>query len=129
MSRLPVVRDAVIGHTRAMIAEFPGIKLTLRQLFYRLVTRQVIENKISANILEDLHVDLVVGRGYNSVTQLKNLADSLRDSEPEKTVFLYFGDYDPTGIDIDRSINEAPELEGIFDEFRRVALTREQVQQ
>lgn len=71
-------------------------------------------------------VDAVPGRGYNSFTQLKQQAVELvqgLDVDKSMTV-LYFGDFDPSGLDIDRSAGERLELySGLDFDFVRVALT------
>jgi len=70
-------------------------------------------------------VNLVVCRGYPSVTRLRE-AKEARHVPPEvKYIVLYFGDFDPSGEDIFRWINA--ELKPYNIEVKKVALTREQV--
>jgi len=49
----------------------------------------------------------------------------------EKTVILYCGDLDPSGVDIEKHANEALKVFGLDDrvEFKRLAITPEQVEQ
>ena len=51
-------------------------------------------------------VTLIVGRGYNSWSVKKELADMFR-AHGKKPVVLYFGDFDPSGEDIFRDIEES----------------------
>ncbi len=51
-------------------------------------------------------VTLIVGRGYNSWSVKKELADMFR-SYGKEPVVLYFGDFDPSGEDIYRDIEES----------------------
>ena len=51
-------------------------------------------------------VTLIVGRGYNSWSVKKELADMFR-AYGKKPVVLYFGDFDPSGEDIFRDIEES----------------------
>ena len=60
-------------------------------------------------------------RGYSSVTHARRLAD-LADHD-RNTVGLYFGDYDPSGLDITRALGER-----LPYPVQRVALTWAQVQ-
>jgi hypothetical protein len=73
-------------------------------------------------------VPLMVTRGYPSISYLYDAAEAL--SECNKPAYLYyFGDYDPSGCDITRAVEQgirefAPEAEM---HFARVAVTREQI--
>lgn len=76
--------------------------------------------------------DVAVGacKGYPSLTFLYELSERLRDaqSEGKKPIILYFGDYDPSGEDIARSIGENLQKFGVYDvEIRRIALMEQQV--
>jgi len=70
-------------------------------------------------------VNLVVCRGYPSVTRLREAKEQRHVPPDVKYVVLYFGDFDPSGEDIFRWINE--ELKPYNIEVHKVALTREQV--
>jgi len=71
------------------------------------------------------NVNLVICRGYPSVTRLREAKEARHVPPDVKYVILYFGDFDPTGIDIHRWINE--ELEPYNIRVERVALTWRQV--
>ncbi len=73
-------------------------------------------------------VPLMVTRGYPSVSFVYEEADSIQD-EGKPTYLYYFGDHDPSGLDIprvvERGIREsAPNAE---IHFERVAVTPEQI--
>jgi hypothetical protein len=73
-------------------------------------------------------VPLMVTRGYPSLSFVYEAADSIRD-EDKPTFLYYFGDHDPSGIDIprvvERGIREfAPEAE---IHFERIAVSPEQI--
>ncbi|RLB81450.1 MAG: hypothetical protein DRH17_09130, partial [Deltaproteobacteria bacterium] len=70
-------------------------------------------------------VNLVVCRGYPSVTRLREAKEQRHVPSDVKYVVLYFGDFDPSGEDIFRWINE--ELKPYNIEVHKVALTKEQV--
>ena len=73
-------------------------------------------------------VPLMVTRGYPSLTFLYSAAEAIADQH--KPAYLYyFGDRDPSGVDIDRNIEEgirefAP---GADVHFQRIAVTPDQI--
>lgn len=76
--------------------------------------------------------DVAVGacKGYPSLTFLFELSERFKEAERQgKTpVIIYFGDYDPSGEDIPRSIVDNLEKFGVQSvELRRVALMEKQV--
>jgi hypothetical protein len=82
------------------------------------------------SITELYHVPLMVTRGYPSLSYLYEAADAIRD-EGKPAFLYYFGDYDPSGLDITRVVEKgirefAPAAE---IHFRRVAVTAEQIEE
>jgi hypothetical protein len=75
-------------------------------------------------------VPLMVSRGFSSISFLHSAAEAIADKD--KPAFLYyFGDRDPSGVHIDRSIERelnvlAPDAE---IHFRRIAVTEEQIEE
>lgn len=82
-------------------------------------------------ITEDYGVSLVVGRGYNSWSVRKTLADRIAEYEDtgKPTTILYFGDFDPSGEDILRDLEESFGFFEVFPELVKVALTPGQVEE
>lgn len=82
------------------------------------------------DVTSEWDVPLVVCRGYPSQTFVHNAADEL--AEQAKPCFVYyFGDHDPSGVDIPRYVEArlreyAPRAEITF---ARLAVTREQIAQ
>lgn len=68
-------------------------------------------------------------KGYPSLTFLNDAYERYQDAarEGKKLVMLYFGDYDPSGEDIPRNINDSLSKMGVEVEVRRIALMEEQV--
>ena len=83
---------------------------------------------VLADITYPWDVPLMVSRGYASLTYLHSVAEDLQDQE--KPCYLYhFGDHDPSGEDIGRSIEArlrefAPDAEIYFE---KVAVTPDQI--
>jgi hypothetical protein len=79
-------------------------------------------------VTADWDVPLMVTRGYPSLSYLHNAAEQI--AAWERPAFLYyFGDYDPSGCDITRAVEEGiREFAGGAEiGFERVAVTREQI--
>jgi hypothetical protein len=76
-----------------------------------------------------LGIGVAALRGYHSVPLERQIRRSVErrrsDGEESRAVALYVGDFDPTGTDIERNFTRY--LGGHFAEFRRVALTWDQV--
>ncbi len=91
-----------------------------------------LEKEALAGVLIDVtakwDVPLMVTRGYPSVSFLHSAAESIAD-ETRKVFVYYFGDRDPSGLDIDRFIEQelrayAPDCDLTFE---RVAVLLEQI--
>jgi len=81
--------------------------------------------------LEDWHVTLVPSRGYSSWTFLKQAADRIRkDAQGRTPVIIYFGDFDPSGVDIERFIREAlNQFQGVDVKVNRICVTENQIKE
>ena len=74
-------------------------------------------------------VTLVVGRGYNSWSVKKELADTFERYEPKEPVVLYFGDFDPSGEDIFRDLEKSFYFFQIsLKKIEKVSLTKEDIE-
>lgn len=73
-------------------------------------------------------VPLMVTRGYPSLTFLNSAAEAIAD-QYKPAYLYYFGDRDPSGLDIDRNIRQGiRELKPLAEvHFERVAVTPEQI--
>lgn len=82
-------------------------------------------------ITDDKYVRLAVCRGYPSVTFLHEAYEFLEGVEDEKEiVILYFGDFDPSGKDIKRNIEEYLNVTfGVDAEIILIAITEEQIEE
>lgn len=80
-------------------------------------------------VCSDWDIALGACKGYPSLTFLYESSKRFKraESEGKKPIILYFGDYDPSGEDIPRSIEENLERFGVSVEIRRIALMEDQV--
>jgi len=78
-------------------------------------------------ITKELHVRLAPCRGYPSLTFLWEAVVHLRHIK-EDIHIVYFGDFDPTGLDIPRHVELMLKRFGLKVAFTRVALTQKQIE-
>lgn len=73
----------------------------------------------------------VPSRGYSSWTFLKEANDRIQENAGDKTpLILYFGDFDPSGVDIERFLRES--MNGYFGidmEVIRIGVTQDQIEE
>ena len=82
------------------------------------------------NWLGDMNVVLVPSRGYSSWTFLKDAADRIEENAMgRETIILYFGDFDPSGRDIERFLGETLEWFGVDATIHNIAVTQDQIEQ
>lgn len=78
-------------------------------------------------------IPLTVCRGYSSVSFLHNFKERVIQNrkEGQEAVCLYFGDFDPSGVNMLKAMQETIEkelgIEGV--NFKRIALTPEQIEE
>lgn len=80
--------------------------------------------EIIAEVAKPYQVTVVPGRGFNSYTQLQQIANELVQEVNKSRIVLYFGDFDPSGLAIDQSIEtRLADYSGVSFTFDRIALT------
>lgn len=81
------------------------------------------------DVTEEWDVPLMVTRGYGSLSFLYNAAETIT-AYGKPTYLYYFGDYDPSGVDISRNVHERIiQFTDVPIHFERVAVTPEQIDQ
>ena len=79
-------------------------------------------------VTQQWDVPLMVTRGYSSLSFLYNAADTI-DALDKPTFLYYFGDYDPSGVDISRNVERRiHQFTDVPFHFERVAVTPEQIE-
>lgn len=74
-------------------------------------------------------VGLAPCKGYPSLTFLNEAYERFENIIDKNIIILYFGDYDPSGEDIPRSIKENLERMGAIVTVERIALNSEQIKE
>ena len=80
------------------------------------------------NVTDEWGVPLMVTRGFASLSYIHNAAETIeRVGKP--THIYYFGDYDPSGVEIDRNLERRLREFAPYSEihFERVAVRHEQI--
>ena len=80
---------------------------------------------IFENVLQPYGVTLNVGRGYDGWSSIHGAAG--RYAEGQAVTVLYFGDFDPSGVDIARSLEERLSFFQCHPEVVICALTQEDI--
>lgn len=98
------------------------------------ITIIVVEKEALAGIFKNAigrNTILIVCRGYNSLTQIKDLKDGIKAIpriEDKNLHCYFFSDYDPSGFDIQRNFfKQCDDLEIKFKTIKRIALTETQI--
>lgn len=92
-----------------------------------------VEKKALQGVFESpcRQADVALGpcKGYPSITFLNDARRRFQEAinKGKKAIILYFGDYDPSGADIPRSIEENLSRMGVEVEVKRLALNAEQI--
>lgn len=88
-------------------------------------------SRVFVETANGFRVQVYATRGYSSYTFVNDLAGDLYTGDDKDNVILYFGDYDPSGRDIERDLHDRLVRYYGRDNFRvvRIALTPELIHQ
>ena len=119
--RFESLRDSWKGFTMTMWDEQP---------YHVLVSLEKDAlSRVMSDVANRYSIRTFPTRGYPSFTYVHRMASYIRNRLKDKpTVVLYFGDFDPSGVDIERDLTErlGKYRAGDF-KVRRVALTHDQI--
>jgi len=86
-------------------------------------------SNILKRVSQYFHLRLMINRGYSSCSAMKEAFDRLRLSN-RKTIILYIGDHDPSGLDMIRDVDSRLAEFGLDNfEVIHVALTADQIRE
>lgn len=90
-----------------------------------------LEKEALAGVLVEItskwDVPLMVTRGYPSISYVHSAAETI-EAQGKPAYLFYFGDHDPSGVDIDRCLEkQLRELTDAEIHIERVAVTRQQI--
>ena len=84
---------------------------------------------VLSRITSKYHINLMVNRGYSSCSAMYDAYKRLERQErgDKKTVILYLGDHDPSGLDMIRDIKDRLNEFGVYPEVKHIGITRKQI--
>lgn len=91
------------------------------------VEKQALQS-LFREITDKHNVILSVGKGYPSLTHLYEATQRISEITDKGIQILYFGDFDPSGEDIYRNIQETLEKLGLVIKFEKIAITKDQIE-
>jgi len=116
------------------VADFASVAAQYRRdvwVFQEHYVETWLEKDALAGFFEDVlayyGVTLNVGRGYDGWDSIHNAALRIREMARPTTI-LYFGDFDPSGEDMVRSLRTRLDESGVQPEMVKCALTAEDIQ-
>jgi len=88
-------------------------------------------SRLCSSASEEYNVITCPSKGYSSYSYVKKAVARINsDYEDKPVTILYFGDYDPSGVDIERDLGARLDRYGANNaEVHRIALTLDQIQQ
>ena len=88
-------------------------------------------SSIFTRVARPYTIPVVVCRGFSSVSFLNDYRDRLEYQSDKRPILLYFGDFDPSGVEMleamEITLQDELKVEGI--KFKRVALLRDHIAQ
>lgn len=117
------------GQVHAWMTSYSRNKWQGQNYYPEILIEKKALQGVFQSVCEEWDVTLGACKGYPSLTFLYDTAQRFikASNEGYSPVILYFGDYDPSGEDIPRSIKENINNLGCNVEVRRIALTKDQV--
>ncbi len=122
--------DEVDESVKSLVDYLDSASIRLSRALYQPVLhiigleKQALEAFFEASIPSGRNCMLVVNRGYNSLSQLKNIVDAINGMQQIREIRVsYFGDHDPSGKDIERNLKDQLEEFGIvFDSWEKIGV-------
>lgn len=92
------------------------------------VEKQALED-IVARACRPYDVGYLACKGYMSMSEMWAAAERIKSFPEHEYTILYLGDHDPSGIDMDRDIQDRLNTFGCYVNVKRIALNMDQVNQ
>jgi DNA topoisomerase VI subunit A len=126
---IPYSVDDIDGALQDTINQYRLDRQDGQDVYIELWVEKDALSGVLKRITSHYHINLMVNRGYSSCSAMHDAFKRLEDKEDEgkKTVILYLGDHDPSGLDMIRDIRERLEEFGVNPEVRHIGLTMKQI--
>ena len=100
-----------------------------QEYYVELWTEKDAISSVISPITNSYQVPVSVNRGYSSASSMYDSAQRFLEHDGKIKIILYLGDHDPSGLDMDRDIQNRLEEFGVDVEVVRIGLTAEQINQ
>jgi hypothetical protein len=100
-----------------------------QEYYVELFTEKDALSSVLEPICNTFHIYLNVNRGYSSATAYYDASKRFLEQDEKKCIILYFGDHDPSGLDMIRDIEKRLIEFGCTLDVIPIALTMKQVKQ
>ena len=126
-------RERLVADLNAMVEGFDLNRWLQQPVYLEVWIEKEALARVIYPVCKRYRVNLIVGRGYSSDTQIRRAVERFPDGK--RTVILYLGDHDNTGLHIQESLKnrllmKAYKRHKELDlEVRRIALTYDQIKQ
>jgi len=100
-----------------------------QEYYVELWTEKDAISSVISPITNSYQVPVSVNRGYSSASSMYDSAQRFLEHDGKIKIILYLGDHDPSGLDMDRDIQNRLEEFGVDVEVVRIGLTTEQINQ
>ena len=97
-----------------------------QEYYIELWTEKDALSSVIIPIINKFQVPFIVNRGYSSASAMYKAKERLLEQD-KKIIIFYLGDHDPSGLDMDRDIQERLEEFEVELEVIRIGLTMEQI--
>ena len=120
--------DFIQAHLRAFLRGYTRNLLQSQDKYLEIWIEKDALSSIFTRVAEDYTVPVVVCRGFSSVSFLNDFKTRL-NRDGRKKVMLYFGDFDPSGVEMLTAMKTTLMEElGVNEiEFKRVALLKDDI--
>lgn len=117
------------AHVRAFLSGYTRNLLQTQDKSIEIWIEKDALSSIFTRVAEDYTIPVVVCRGFSSVSFLNDFKTRLNNHNCKRTLMLYFGDFDPSGVEMLTAMKTTlvEELGMKEVEFKRVALLSEDI--
>lgn len=133
--RVPIAHSQFLSLKHCLERASKTFRLQDREDTQKIYVELLTEKEALSSVLKPLtmkyHKRLVINKGYTSATAMHEMFKRLKfeQGHGRKIVILYLGDHDPSGLDMDRDIEDRLATFGIKVKPERIGLTMKQIEE
>lgn len=134
--KLPYSVDGVKDALNDTVEQYRIDRMKGQEKYIEVWVEKDALSNVFLRVTEEFHIRLMVNKGYSSCSAMHEAFKRFKQHmilNEQEGLILYFGDHDPSGIDMARDIENRMKEFGIYNygefEVKRPALTIQQVRQ